>query len=309
MTRTDPRPTWADLPVEVRNGVERILEDTVVEAVSQQHGFSPGTADRVRLASGRTAFIKAATSANNVVTPRLHRTEAAITAALPAGAPAPPLLGMYDDGVWVALVLGDVVGTHPRNPWRSDDVAQVLDTLADMARIAIPDSLELPRNQDELRGALTAWKRIRANPPADLHPWAVTHLEMLVDLEARGVVAMAGENLVHGDLRADNILLTDSGPVFVDWPWATRGAAWTDGLSILVNASSLAPEFAADAWLAEHELFSDVADADVNGVLAGLAGYFIDTSRHPAPPGMPSLRELQASKGNAVLGWLRQRLS
>lgn len=309
MKRPEPRPTWGDLPAAVRTGVERVLGDTVVEAVSQQHGFSPGTADRVRLASGRTAFIKAARSATNVLTAKLHRTEAVITAALPAGVPAPPFLGMYDDGVWVALVLGEIVGAHPRNPWRGEDIAQVLDALLDMARIEIPDGLELPRNQDELKGALAAWKRIRENPPADLHPSAATHLELLEKMEARGVVAMAGENLVHGDLRADNILLTDSGPVFVDWPWATRGAAWTDGLSILVNAKTLATDFDADQWLEEHELFRDVADADVDGVLAGLAGYFIDTSRHAPPPGMPSLREIQASKGNAVLGWLMQRLS
>jgi hypothetical protein len=36
---------WADLPLDVRGAVEAIVGDTVVEAVSQTGGFSPGTAD------------------------------------------------------------------------------------------------------------------------------------------------------------------------------------------------------------------------------------------------------------------------
>jgi hypothetical protein len=50
---------WAELTHEVRSAVEAIMGGTVVEAVSQVGGFPPETADRVRTADGRRAFVKA----------------------------------------------------------------------------------------------------------------------------------------------------------------------------------------------------------------------------------------------------------
>lgn len=38
----------------------------------------------------------------------------------------------------------------------------------------------------------------------------------------------AGETLLHGDVRADNLLLTASGVTLVDWPHARVGAAFVD---------------------------------------------------------------------------------
>jgi hypothetical protein len=145
MTREDIRPTWAQLPAYVRDGIERVLSEKVVLADSQPGGFSPGTADRVLLASGRRAFIKAASADTNQFTATLHRDEAAVTAGLPAGVPATPLLGSYDDGTWVALVLGDVEGRHPALPWCADDVASALESLHAMVGIPVPEELLLPR--------------------------------------------------------------------------------------------------------------------------------------------------------------------
>ncbi|GIJ21197.1 hypothetical protein Vlu01_18210 [Micromonospora lutea] len=59
--------------------MEKIIGDRVVEAVSQSGGYSPGTADRVRTTSGRRAFVKAASPAQNPDTPAMHRAEARIT--------------------------------------------------------------------------------------------------------------------------------------------------------------------------------------------------------------------------------------
>ncbi|WP_315914785.1 hypothetical protein [Arthrobacter sp. lap29] len=93
MTR---RITWEQLPQTVRDGVESILTEPVVAAVSAPGGFSPGSADRVLLASGRRAFVKAASALENATTPVLHRREAAGALALPQDIPAPEFLGMYD---------------------------------------------------------------------------------------------------------------------------------------------------------------------------------------------------------------------
>ena len=83
---------WDRVPAPVRAAVERALGSAVVAARDCPGGFSPGSAARLRLADGRRVFAKAVGREPNPVTPQLHRREAAATAALPPGAPAPRLL-------------------------------------------------------------------------------------------------------------------------------------------------------------------------------------------------------------------------
>ena len=45
----------------------------------------------------------------------------------------------------------------------------------------------------------------------------------LAGLEATWATHAAGTTLVHADIRADNLLLTDDGVMVVDWPHACRG--------------------------------------------------------------------------------------
>ena len=303
------RISWPQLPPSVRAGVERILGETVVTAQSQSGGFSPGSADRVVLASGRRAFVKAVSAETNATSPVLHRREAAVAKALPPGIPAPKFLGMYDDGAWVALVLADVAGRHPREPWQEFELMQVLDTLADIGALELDADVPLPRYEDSLRGAFMGWEKLQSRPMAGISAWEGERLGLLAGLAKDGVEALAGDSLVHGDLRTDNILLTGGGPVLLDWPWAAVGAPWADALSVLVNATTLDPEAGWDHVLSRHRVFANAEDAEITGVLAGWAGYFLDMSRRPAPPGIPTLRHFQARQADVITGWLRQRLS
>jgi hypothetical protein len=50
-------------------------------------------------------------------------------------------------------------------------------------------------------------------------------------------------------------------------------------------------------------------DPDVaTAVMAGLAGYFTDAARRPAPLGLPTVRQFQADQGTATLAWVRRRV-
>ncbi len=302
------RTGWAGLPADVRAGVEGVLGEPVIDANSQSGGFSPGSADRVLLASGRRAFVKAVSGEINAASAALHRREAAVTAALPDGVPAPRLLGVHDDGSWVALVLTDVDGRHPAEPWVDAELGAVLDALAAMGRTEVPGGLVLPRCEDALRGAFLGWEKIRKRPFEGLEPWAAAKLDLLAERARHGVGCLAGNTLVHGDLRTDNILLTDSGAVLVDWPWAAVGAPWVDALAVLVNVKTLDPGRGLEPLLGCHPVFAGVGAGDVEAVLAGFAGYFMDMSRRPAPPGIPTLRGFQRRQGDALLGWLKTRL-
>ena len=302
---TGVRIGWFDLPGDVRNAVERLLGGSVVSARSQPGGFSPGVADRVELFDGRRAFVKAVSPELNEHTPALHRQEAVVSAALPTHAPAPRLLGVHDDGHWVALVLEDVEGRHPRTPWAMEELAAVLDILPTVAALDV--LLELPLIAAALADDLLGWERVAHDPPADLDGWARRELPALRHLAARAPGVLAGVSLVHADLRADNLLLRPDGSVvLVDWPWAARGPAWFDALLLLVNVRLHGGH---DVQGLLHTAAPGVDDEDLTAVLAGLAGYFIDRARRPAQPGLPTVRAFQAAQGAAVLSWVQERLT
>jgi len=304
-----PRIGWADLPVRVRAEVEELLGAPVVVANGQHGGFSPGSADRVRTATGRRAFVKAVSSALNEHSPGIHRREAAVAAALPEQLPAPRLIGGYDDGDWVALVFADVEGRHPRTPWTPAELGLVLDALLEVAETPLPAELErLPRLKQELTEPFGGWTRIRERPPEESDPRVLRNLPRLGEMARAGLAALDGHSLVHTDVRADNILITaDRRAILVDWPWACVGAPWMDALSLLLNVRTFDPQFDVDAMLASHGVFA-AADAEgLDGVLAGLGAYFTDAARQPPPPGLPRLRDFQRRQGKAAVHWLRER--
>ncbi|MGP9526862.1 phosphotransferase [Glutamicibacter sp. AOP5-A2-18] len=304
------RITWANLPEHVRLGIEQILGSSVVESIGQQGGFSPGTADRVRTASGRTAFVKAVNSSLNEVSPVIHRKEAAITAALPLELPAASLIGTFDDGDWIALILSDVEGSHPHVPWRTNELTLVLDALLDLTRTAVPEGLEhLPKLSQELSVDFGGWARVRADLPESCDPRIRANLDRLEHLAEHGLSTLDGDSLVHTDVRADNVLITrDNGAILVDWPWACIGAHWFDALTVLVNVRVFDPSFDVESVVQSHPVFATTNASSVDGVLAGLGAYFVDVARRPAPLGLPTLRVFQQQQGEAVMGWLRQRL-
>ncbi|MET8303781.1 MULTISPECIES: phosphotransferase [unclassified Micromonospora] len=309
MTKT--RLHWPELPTHVRDGVEAVLGDRVVAAESQPGGFSPGTADRVRTAGGGRAFVKAVSPAQNDRSPGLYRAEARITAALPPDAPAPELLGSYDDGDWIALVLADVEGRHPATPWRADELTAVLSTLETMAGTLTPApaAAPAPTAAELLAHDFGGWRRLAADPPADLDPWARSHLPELCAAADRGLAALTGDTLCHVDVRADNLLLGPDGSVtVVDWPWACRGPAWLDTLLTVVNVQVYGGHDP-DALLAARRLTAGVDTADLTGVLAGFTGFFLDGARQPPPPGIPTVRAFQRLQGESLLPWLTRRLA
>lgn len=230
MTTTAPpaqgvRHHWSDLPAAVRSGVEDILGAPVVEARTQNGGFSPGAAARVRLANGGRAFVKAVSAEVNPDSPDMHRAEARVTASLPADAPVPRLLGSYDDGTRVALVLEDIDGRQPRVPWDRAELDRVLDAVGDLARVLTPAPADAPSAVWGKSSLFDGWRTLHAaGGDARLDPWAAGRLATLAELEAGWAEAAGGDTLAHGDLRADNILLTEDRTVFVDWPHAVRAA-------------------------------------------------------------------------------------
>ena len=109
--------------------------------------------------------------------------------------------------------------------------------------------------------------------------------------------------MLHADVRADNLLLTDEGVMVVDWPHACRGAAFAD---LVFFAPSVAmqggPEPA--ALLARSRAGRAVSREALAAVVCALAGYFTERSLRPAPPGLPTVRRFQAAQAEVTRRWL-----
>ncbi|MGV9341169.1 phosphotransferase family protein [Streptomyces sp. NPDC003688] len=306
------RVDWWAVPSSVRDRVETALGSPVEDAVTQAGGFSPGVAARVRLADGRRVFVKAVGPEPNPETPDLHRAEARITAALPDTAPVPSLLMAFDIEGWVALVLEDVEGEAPAQPWQMDELHRVLAAAAELSVLLDPSPIEAPTVAARFGEKFQGWRRLSAaaaqgaDDLAWLDPWARRNLGRLVARETVWSAAAAGSALIHGDLRADNILLTDDRVMVVDWPWAAVGASWFDvvamGPSVIMHGT---PE--AMSVLDQHLRTRGADREDVTTVLIAMAGYFLHQSAQPPPPGLPTVRGFQRAQGEAALDWARER--
>jgi aminoglycoside phosphotransferase (APT) family kinase protein len=302
---------WSAAPEPLRRVIEADLGSAVVEATSQPGGFSPGVAARLLLADGRRAFVKAAGPEPNPEAPQLHRAEVRITAALPAEAPTPRLLASYDLDGWVALVLDDVDGAMPAQPWRSDELERVLEALADLSSALTPSPVEAPPVSRRFGDSFQGWRSARDERDGGedlrwLDPWARRHLDRLASLEDGWEAAAAGTTLLHADLRADNLLLTPTRVVVVDWPWACVGAPWLDLLAMLPSVRMQGgPD--PDPLLSSHPAADGAHPQAITSVLAALAGFFVWQAHLPPPPGLPTLRAFQSAQGTAALAWLRHR--
>lgn len=301
------RMRWGQLPADVRAGVETVLGSPVLSAQSQAGGFSNGTADRVRTRSGSTAFVKAISTAMNAGAADLHRREARITAALPRGVPASRLLGVYDDGDWVALALQDIEGHHPALPWQGPDLHAALDMLSQLAEQVTPCPItDAPPAGEVLAESFAGWDRIAASPPDDLDPWAAQHLPVLRRLAADALGAVQGDTLVHYDVRADNLLIDAAGQVtLLDWPWACRGPAWLDTV-MLLGTVHLHGGHDVETLL-RRAVTSQAEPQNVTAVLAAQAGYALDAARLAPPAGMGQLRAFQRAKADALVRWVHRR--
>lgn len=314
------RATWDALPARIVDAIAQAMGAPIVEVNSIASGFSPGVAACITSATGERAFVKAVSGQPNPVAPRFHRREILVNQALSRGTrseglPVPALRWALDEGDaaddWVVLLFDAIDGQEPQQPWRADELTRVIAALDVLAQRLTPSPVDATVIGSVGDGALFSpnhWRK-RDNPAdrARLDPWAARHLDALIALADEAPTAVIGDTLLHVDLRADNMILTDDRVFIVDWPHARVGAAWLDPLF-------MAPSVAMHGGPDPEAFFKRCASAQgidprrIDAAVAGMAGFFTSEGMEPIPPGLPGIRAFQEAQGVVARRWLARRM-
>ncbi len=300
--RTARRLEWSHLPRTVREAVEQRCGTPIRSATSQNSGFTPGFASVLEGEDGSRHFVKAASTVAQRMFAQAYREEARKLAALPPEAPAPRLLWTLDVDGWFVLSTEYVDARQPRRPWRLPELEACLDTLAAAVPVLTPPpaGLDLPPASEEFAEWPAYWDVLARTEPG------LPHLDEAAALAGRYVEAMAGETVVHTDVRDDNILLTTDGRTLLcDWNWPFVGASWLDSLFLLIGPRGDGLDVS--AVIARSPLLSAVPPEHVDIVLALVTGYFLKSAGDPVPPASPYLRDAQRWQGEVCWAWLGER--
>ncbi len=253
-----------------------------------ERGYTPAERWVVALEDGRSVFVKAAV---NDLTAGWLRDEHRMYAALEARFMA-RMLG-WADGDRPMLVLEDLSEATWPPPWTEARVASVLRTLREVASTRPPTWLRPARTSGLLE---RGWHDVRDDPGPLLAtgvvdaPWLVAALPTL--LEASDACPLDGDELLHLDVRSDNLCFrADGSAVLVDWNLAVIGNARLDvafWLPTLVSEGGPMPE----------GVLPDAARE-----AAFVSGFFAARGGQPAIPGAPAIRPLQLEQLRHALPW------
>jgi aminoglycoside phosphotransferase (APT) family kinase protein len=307
------RVNWESVPARVRAGIEAICGSPVTAAASQPGGFSPGVAARLACADGSRWFVKAVSADVNQHAPTMHRREAEVLRGLDpliatGDLPVPRLHGVFEAGPWVALVLDDVDGRQPAVPWDMGELTRVLAAVGQLSDALTPSPVAAPSITEKFSEDFSGWRTLAEAGDADhLDDWSRTHLAQLAEIERTWPEHLAGDTLLHADLRADNVLLTGDRVLFVDWPHACVGAAVAD-VVFLAPSVTMQGGPQPDEIVAMTRQGRAAGRESVRAAVCAIAGFFTEGSLRPPPPGLPTLRAFQAAQGAIARRWLSDLL-
>jgi aminoglycoside phosphotransferase (APT) family kinase protein len=204
----------------------------------------------------------------------------------------PAYHGAYDKGSCTLIVIEDLSAASWPPPWSSDRIDAVLAALEALHATRPPEGLPT------LDGALErviGWPAVAA----DREPLLSTGLcsrswldEALPHLRAAATNAdLSGTDLLHLDVRSDNLCFSGDRVVLVDWNLACVGNG----------------RFDIAFWLPSLRLEGGPHPSEVlpnaGGLAAAVAGFFAARAGLPPPAGAPTVRTFQRAQAEVALHW------
>jgi hypothetical protein len=289
-------PTAAET-ANVRRALKRLRADVVAWEPVRSGGHTPARRWVVGLEDGRRAFVKVA--ADEMTASWLREEHVAYS--MLRGAPfMPGYLGFYDDGARPVLALEDLSSAIWPPPWTPARVEAVLACLQTVASTPAPAGL--PHAADDHLGLRDGWREIARDPAPFLRlglcsrAWLEAAQPAL--LEASAAAPLAGDALLHFDVRSDNVCLRQDGSaVLVDWNWTSVGDP-------AIDPAFWAPSLHAEGGPPPDE----VVPAAPPGLAACWAGFLCSHAGRPPIPSAPSVRPTQLRQARSALPWAARAL-
>ncbi len=210
----------------------------------------------------------------------------------------PRLRAWDDDGALPLLVLEDLSQGRWPPPWTPGDVDRVLAALGQVAATRPPSFLPSFEAQRE---EVSGWKRVADDPRPFLSlglcsaAWLERALPDL--LRASEQAVLDGDDLLHLDVRSDNLCFARGRALLVDWNWARRGDRRFDVAFWL-------PSLHAEGGPAPDEVLRDAPE-----LAAMCSGFFASMAGLPALPRAPRVRVVQRQQLVTALPWAARALS
>ncbi len=212
----------------------------------------------------------------------------------------PELIAWEDDGVAPILVLEDLSHAHWPPPWTESQVLDVLDALDALQAFSedLPGLLPIEsRPHVQFR---EGWSIVEREPAPFLAlglcsaRWLSSAMPVLQ--QACLAAPLAGEDVLHFDVRSDNICFEGSRTVLVDWNHIGRGNRALDVATWLPSLHSEGGPPPEEVRFVAPEL------------AAVVAGYFARYAGLPPIPQAPRVRQVQLSQLKAALPWAQRAL-
>lgn len=144
--------------------------------------------------------------------------------------------------------------------------------------------------------ALVEWEAVRLLSTGLCAPsWLEEALPAL--LQASEVARLDGTELLHFDVRSDNLCLRDGKALLFDWNLARVGNGDFD---VAFWLPSLALEGGPSPW---------EALPDAGPLAAAVAGFFSVRAGLPPPPTAPTVRDFQRAQAQVALAWTARELA
>jgi hypothetical protein len=262
------------------------------QVVSLDRGFSPGCLAIVGVPD-RRCFVKISGILPNERTPNLHRREVEVLRSLGSVEVAPALIGSVDLPDWAGLATSYVPAVELlTDQWLS----AALRLSADIAKTKPSGLLKPLATSLPTEFLWGGFQRLAQVGAPGWSSWSEQHFTKLMAREEHFFDLLDGNAVLHGDLRADNVLVIDSGgAVAVDWPSAGIGNPLFDQVMLVTS------------WMLEigHEdraAFDalDAERADLVVCLIGILGHYAWAGSLVDPPGIPGVRAYQRAMRDLV---------
>lgn len=274
--------------------VAAIVGARPLEWTPRAGGYSTAERYTVTLDDGRRVFVKSADAEHMA---QWIRREHEVYASL-RGSFIAELIGFDDDGVQPLLVIEDLSHADWGTQWTQERIEAVRTSLSELHGSPPPPNTESLRDaHPELLGR---WRDVATDPEPFLsaglrnRDWLDAHLDAIIDVADAAQVD--GDDVMHLDVRSDNLCTIDGRAVLVDWNWVCLG---NGELDVVAWLPSLRLEGGPPPW--DVMPGAGQSAALIAGVWAAVVGL-------PPPETAPTVRDMQRQQLAVTLDWIDREL-